>query len=425
MALFKFSGGAGNPIKNLELRSLLSEFNRSLTLIADKALLIDNIISRIKQIVPVEHVYIFLFNESTGRYVPEGSFFPPLLDGRSIYFTPGGRLFNWLSVNESELNVTDRPDVLDYLEPLEHARLDHLKVELIYPLSVMNEINGAVFLSKRTDGRSYSKDDFGLLSLLFDQAAFAIEHSILYEQQRERVTRMYRADRLAVLGELAAGAAHEIRNPLTAIRSTIQYLARDSSDSVRSEMLNEVISEVDRINKILQGLLSFARPGDLNVTTFNFEELLSQVITLINPTIKKSNVILESVVDAQNPFFSGDKDQLRQVLINILMNSLDAMAGNSVDQEKSLKVSIKNVFSGSPAMPYLEIIVTDTGCGISDENIEKIFNPFFTTKREGTGLGLAICYGIIRRHEGEIEVVSHKNKGTSIIIYLPQSVSRN
>jgi hypothetical protein len=100
MALFKFSGGAGNPIKNLELRSLLSEFNRSLTLIADKALLIDNIISRIKQIVPVEHVYIFLFNESTGRYVPEGSFFPPLLDGRSIYFTPGGRLFNWLSVNE-------------------------------------------------------------------------------------------------------------------------------------------------------------------------------------------------------------------------------------------------------------------------------------------------------------------------------------
>jgi len=76
-------------------------------------------------------------------------------------------------------------------------------------------------------------------------------------------------------------------------------------------------------------------------------------------------------------------------------------------------------------MPYLEIIVTDTGCGISDENIEKIFNPFFTTKREGTGLGLAICYGIIRRHEGEIEVVCHKNKGTSIIIHLPQSVSRN
>ncbi|MCE1168557.1 MAG: ATP-binding protein [Sphingobacteriia bacterium] len=424
MGLFKFSDSSRNPLKNLELRSLLSEFNRSLTLIADKKLLIDNIISRIKQIVPVEQVYIFLFNESTGRYVPEGNFLPPLLDGRSIYFTPGGRLFNWLSVNESELYVIDRPDVLDYLEPIEHARLDHLRAELIYPLSVMNELNGAVFLSKRTDNGSYSKDDFGLLSLLFDQAAFAIEHSILHEQQRERVTKMYRADRLAVLGELAAGAAHEIRNPLTAIRSTIQYLSRDTSDPVRSEMLTEVISEVDRINKILQGLLSFARPGDLNVTTFNFEELLSQVITLINPTVKKNNVNLESVVDAQNPFFSGDKDQLRQVLLNILMNSLDAMANNPEDREKRLMVSMKNVFTGSPAIPYLDIAVTDSGCGISNENIEKIFNPFFTTKSEGTGLGLAICYGIVRRHDGDIEVISHKDNGTSMIIHLPQNVTR-
>ena len=97
---------------------------------------------------------------------------------------------------------------------------------------------------------------------MFNQAAFAIEHASLYEIQSERIKKMYRTDRLATLGELAAGAAHEIRNPLTAIRSTIQYLSKDfSADPVKSEMATELISEVERINKIVQGLLSFARPS--------------------------------------------------------------------------------------------------------------------------------------------------------------------
>lgn len=165
-------------------------------------------------------------------------------------------------MNERSLLLSQNPDIADYFTAEEREKLEQLQAELIYPLKVMNKVSGVIMLGKKTDRTGFTENELGLLSLLFNQAAFAIEHASLYEIQSERIKKMYRTDRLATLGELAAGAAHEIRNPLTAIRSTIQYLSKDfSADPVKSEMATELISEVERINKIVQGLLSFARPS--------------------------------------------------------------------------------------------------------------------------------------------------------------------
>lgn len=411
----------GNP---MGMNAILSEFNRSLTLIADKTLLIDNFTSRIRQIMHAESVFVFLFNENTGCYTPEGSLKPAAYHHQPVNFNAHGKLFNWLSVNEATLVLPKQSDVLHYLDQTEQVRLHHLKTELIYPLKVMNQISGAVFLGGRTDKLPYSSDNLVLLSLLFDQAAFAIEHAILYEQQKERVTKMYRADRLAVLGELAAGAAHEIRNPLTAIRSTIQYMARDVQDPVRSEMLVEVISEVDRINKILQGLLSFARPSEINTTLINLEEFLMQSLSLLGATLKNRQIETEFSFIAPDPMVMADREQLRQILLNVLMNSLDAMQNNDATKPRILTLKLENSVQKTNSQPMLILSVSDTGCGIPEENIEKIFHPFYTTKTEGTGLGLAICYGFIRRHNGEIEVKSKPNEGTTLIIRLPQSLTK-
>ena len=246
-----------------DLSQMLSEFNRSLMLIADKSLLIGNFIAKIKQLFLVDKVFVFLLDESTGRYKlqnPDEKTF--------VTFHSKDRLIHWLTVNDKELIVSGNREIIEYLPPEEQEKLTQLNAELIYPLVVMNHISGAVLLGKKTDGTAFNQEEIELLSLIFNQAAFAIEHASLYELQKDRIRKMYRTDRLAILGELAAGAAHEIRNPLTSIRSTIQYLSKDfSNDPVKSEMVAEIINETERINKILQGLLSFARPSELNILT--------------------------------------------------------------------------------------------------------------------------------------------------------------
>lgn len=216
---------------------------------------------------------------------------------------------------------------------------------------------------------------------------------------------MYRTDRLATLGELAAGAAHEIRNPLTAIRSTIQYLSKDfSADPVKSEMVTELISEVERINKIVQGLLSFARPSDLNTSDINIEQLINQTLLLVTNTLRKQNVEVEFEYFTDNTTIQGDAEQLKQVFLNIILNAVEAMGKNPPERSRTLIISIEKGTPINTHSRYLIISFEDSGKGIEQKNIENVFNPFFTTKEEGTGLGLAICYGIINRHEGEIEV---------------------
>ena len=414
MPLFKKDEQPRQP--NLE--QLLSEFNRSLTLIVDKSLLIGNIVAKVKQICPVESVYIFLLDENTGKFKLQNE-----AKNKPVTLTNRSRLISWLSVNEKHLIISRHPDIVSYFPPEEQEIIRQLGAELIFPLKIMNQINGTIFLGKKTDGAPFTEQELNLLSILINQATFAIEHASLYEQQTERLKKMYRTDRLATLGELAAGAAHEIRNPLTAIRSTIQYLSKDfSADPVKSEMVTELISEVERINKIVQGLLSFARPSDLNTSDINIEQLINQTLLLVTNTLRKQNVEVEFEYFTDNTTIQGDAEQLKQVFLNIILNAVEAMGKNPPERSRTLIISIEKGTPINTHSRYLIISFEDSGKGIEQKNIETVFNPFFTTKEEGTGLGLAICYGIINRHEGEIEVKSVPDKGTCINIKLPQRI---
>lgn len=414
MPLFKKDEQPRQP--NLE--QLLSEFNRSLTLIVDKSLLIGNIVAKVKQICPVESVYIFLLDENTGKFKLQNE-----AKNKPVTLTNRSRLISWLSVNEKHLIISRHPDIVSYFPPEEQEKIRQLGAELIFPLKIMNQINGTIFLGKKTDGAPFTEQELNLLSILINQATFAIEHASLYEQQTERLKKMYRTDRLATLGELAAGAAHEIRNPLTAIRSTIQYLSKDfSADPVKSEMVTELISEVERINKIVQGLLSFARPSDLNTSDINIEQLINQTLLLVTNTLRKQNVEVEFEYFTDNTTIQGDAEQLKQVFLNIILNAVEAMGKNPPERSRTLIISIEKGTPINTHSRYLIISFEDSGKGIEQKNIENVFNPFFTTKEEGTGLGLAICYGIINRHEGEIEVKSVPDKGTCINIKLPQRI---
>jgi signal transduction histidine kinase len=194
---------------------------------------------------------------------------------------------------------------------------------------------------------------------------------------------------------MAAGAAHEIRNPLTSIRSAIQHLRGDYEDaSPRAELIDDILAEVDRINEIVEALLSFARPAQVKFESVDLAELVRQTAALIDARASKSGVTVEVDGPESLPLMA-DGNLIKQVVLNVVMNALQAMAEGG-----TLSIALEPV--GAAA----EIRVQDTGCGITAEDRERIFDPFYTTKQEGTGLGLSVCYGIVQRHGGEIEVDS-------------------
>jgi signal transduction histidine kinase len=395
----------------------LSEFNRSLILIADRDMLVYNIVSKIREISPVDRIEIFLLNPETEKYIRTGGKQDDVELFNRMHFTLHSKLVNWLSVNETYFYVSRMDNAMTYLSDIERELIHRADIKLIFPLKVINRLNGFVLLGKRSDGENFMWQDIELLSLLFDQAAFAIENTALYEEQSARIRKMYRSDRLALLGQLAAGAAHEIRNPLTAIRSTVQYLGRGIKNPDTLEMIGELMGEVDRINKIVQGLLSFSKPSELEMTKVDIEQLLQQTLVLLNNVKKQIDVTFD--ISVKNTVVTADASQLKQVFLNVILNAVESME-NSETKQLTLGIEAGRLLDYQ--LRYLLISITDSGNGIESDDIESIFTPFYTTKKDGTGLGLPISYGIINRHGGEMEINSVPGKGTTVVIKLPQTI---
>jgi len=219
-----------------------------------------------------------------------------------------------------------------------------------------------------------------------------------------------RADRLTALGELSAGMAHEIRNPLGSIRGTAEIIQDgiDPSDR-RYEFTRILIKEVDRLNKVVKDFLDFARPAAAEKTWVDLNGLLEEVLLLTRQQARKTGVRAE-LEAGELPEVPGNQEQLKQAFLNLVLNALQAMADGG---RLTVSTGCEN--------DEVTVRIADTGQGIPAENLARIFNPFFTTRQEGTGLGLAITHRIIQSHGGRIEATSEAGKGTTFILTLPVS----
>lgn len=406
-----------------QFRRAFSEFSKSLTLIVDIEQLKDSVISKISEVIDVDTIFIFLHNTELNRFdVAESR--GHLFSGQPLYLTPDEPLIRWFTVNGIWLHIARNPAVFDYFTAAEQELIQQTGTEIIFPLFVMNRITGLVWLGRKKDGREFSPDEIDIIDTLMGQAAIAFENAYLYNQQKTRLRKMYRADRLATLGQLAAGAAHEIRNPLTSIRSTIQYLERNIGDDSKRELVSGLIGEVDRINEIIEGLLSFSKPSQPITEEVDLALLLEQTCNLVSTTANKRGIEVALEFNAPVRTLTADPSQLKQVFLNVIMNAIQAMENGG-----SLTIGVEMNLTRSLAMQsarsfYIEF--RDTGSGIPSEHLEHLFDPFFTTKKDGTGLGLSISYGIIRQHGGDIEIESHVNgdgsaaSGTVVTIMLPE-----
>ncbi len=223
------------------------------------------------------------------------------------------------------------------------------------------------------------------------------------------------ADRLASIGTLASGMAHEIKNPLTALKTFTQLLPKRYNDAeFRQDFSSLVGSEIARIERIVNELLAFARPAPLMIEPVRMNEIVDGAVRLVGPQASRLNVSVRKVLHAPDDRIAADKDRLQQVLLNLLLNALQASrAGDFVE----LSTEIQN--GALSPEPQLRVDVRDTGSGIPAEILPHIFDPFFTTKSEGTGLGLSVSYNIVAEHGGRMEVKSEVGQGTCFSIYLP------
>ncbi len=411
--------GRSHARESARLSADVEEFLRSVNLVVGLDQLLEILSARLRDLSGAETVFIVLYEPVTNRFTgrkAKGRMADALA---SLRFSPSDRLVKWLTVNQCPLDLTRELEVAKFLSPRERDLLLNAGITVLFPFIAVNRLTGAAMLTQTADGTAYGQPEIETLMLLANHSALAIEHALLYQFQEDKLKRILHADKLATVGELAAGAAHEIRNPLTSIRSTAQFLTKDLPEE-RRPLANGIIEEVDRIDRIIASLLSLSRSAELKIMRVDLADILHQTLLLLEPELRARQITVEEGPGPDSAIIDGDQAQLKQLFLNILLNSLQAMPDGG-------KISLG--ITGDPPgggdnHHGLTVTVRDTGRGIAAEDLPKVFDPFFTTKEDGTGLGLSISYGIVSKHGGEIQIESSTDgSGTTVTIQLPRRVS--
>ncbi len=308
---------------------------------------------------------------------------------------------------------------------------------LCVPLQTKGHTIGAIEVMNKKNG-TFNRDDLALLQALALSAATAIENARLYEEQTRTIQRLaetqsqlIQSAKMAAVGELAAGVAHEINNPLTTIIGLTSLLVDSETypeDDERYEDLQMVNAEARRARDIVRSLLGFARADIPQRQPGNLNEVIEEAVFLVyNKSVSQKVRLVKQL--APLPEMYLDVNQMKQVFVNLLSNAVQAMTDNEPGGRPavlSIATTVQAGENGRERGPVLVCTVGDTGKGIQPEHLDKIFDPFFTTKEvgQGTGLGLSISYGIIEKHGGAISVQSTPGQGTQFTVTLPAAARR-
>lgn len=344
--------------------------------------------------------------------------------GRVVY--AGGQAESILGLPSQQIVGSDCARVFRPLGPEPHPLLEGLRrrtdpVELY----LSRPDGGEIPIMLQTARVSLGTGRRGLVAFFRDRT----EELTLDEAERQR-------DRLAILGELAAGVAHEIRNPLTGIANCAQVLAEgmDPDDS-HQRFTRIILDEVGRLNRIVEGLLSYARPSCPELREASVEDVARRAVEMVRASAEEKGIRLSVKIRARIPRIYIDREQIEQVLLNLLRNAEEAMPNGG---EIGLEIGVarrqryrrrlpgrragdrgRSRPAGGPMMRFVQIKVSDSGHGIPREMLSRVFNPFFTTRSKGTGLGLSLSQSIVREHGGFLTARSVVNKGTTFQLDLP------
>lgn len=302
------------------------------------------------------------------------------------------------------------------------ATMRAIGAAVVLPMIAEERFVGILAVGADSAGDAFSSDEIAALLSVADACAVVIENSQEYQRLLER-------DRLVAVGEVAAGIAHEIRNPLGAIKGAAQCLDPGTLPKEAEEFINVIVEEVDRLNGVLSQFLEYARPYRGNPIPTDVNDVISATLRLLGKDTVPSRVEIKRDLAHGLPPVSVDPEQLKQVLINLVLNAIQAMPrGGEVTVSSAIHYNASADFSDVPRDvrdANVLVRVHDTGDGIPPEDLARVFMPFFTTKPNGTGLGLAISHGIIEANGGRLDATSRPETGTIFTIRLPSLVVAN
>ncbi len=256
---------------------------------------------------------------------------------------------------------------------------------------------------------SCKSDEIGSLTKSFDEMTKRLKeanHKVeeLYNEQ------IVKAGHLASIGELAAGLAHEIKNPIAGMKGALEIFNQRTDESdPKKEIFTEMLLQIEKINRVIQDLLIYAKPKEMKISQVDPNECIRNAIKLANPHINSKDIRFHFHPLENERLAQIDCHKIQEVLLNLILNSIA-----SIGREGKIAIKLQEKNKNE-----LEIIFSDNGKGIKKEHLSQVFHPFFTTKKRGTGLGLSICKNIIEAHNGSIEVTSVENAGTTFTIRLP------
>ncbi|PGY08183.1 PAS domain-containing sensor histidine kinase [Bacillus sp. AFS031507] len=325
-----------------------------------------------------------------------------------VYITSNHR---FLYVNKAAMNLigaTKLEDVMgksifEFIIPDYNSRLFERFKQIKKEKQPVNTIE---YKAKRLDGTPFFFEVSSLFIVFGGKEAVLSIGKDITEKMEETERLLQKSEKLALLGQMAAGIAHEIRNPLTSIKGFIQLLRTNTR---KEEYFDILLTELDRINDIVGEFLVLAKPTAAVYISKDIRILLKDVVTLINNQSLLNNVLIFVEYDNDLPLISCEENQLKQVFLNLLKNAIEAMPkGGNI-----------NVYVMKKEDGKISVQIIDQGVGIPEERISTLGEPFYTTKEKGTGLGLMTCYKIIEGHNGELNIYSKINEGTTIEIILP------
>jgi signal transduction histidine kinase len=403
----------------------LVQFSRSLVAILELKSLTKEIVQTLARVMNIRTASVFVLDKEQGTYALAAHYGAEARDRSATLIRLDSELPRALM--KAETALVQEEVAYDANEGVGMRVLDSLKAlgaEVCIPLLNKDRLVGFCSLGQRANRRMYSTDELGLLRTLAHHAAIAIDNALLYEDLRRSQLLMRRTDRLRSLETMAGGFAHEIRNPLTSIKTFIQLAPERRGDAEFMEQFSQVVSDdVERIERLIHEILDYARYMMPKLTQENLNDVVASCLYFVEVKASSKAIAIHRYLESDVPNVKLDRQQIKQVLLNLLINAMEAIG----DRGGHLSVRTRKLMKQTNDA-WVQIAVEDSGPGISPADLEHIFDPFYTTKhssgeREGTGLGLTIAHQIIQEHGGYIEVSSEIDRGTTFFVNLPVNPS--
>jgi two-component system cell cycle sensor histidine kinase/response regulator CckA len=395
--------------------------------------LLSNVMNCCRTVVGSTASALFICDEETEKLAV--SFYTDSEVSPQMDVSRADSIAGWVIENNKPMLMDDVRSAPRFSSEIERFSREEIRCAACVPVTIKQQIVGAIEVINKKQGDSFSEKDLALLSVIANQVGITLENirllgeldKSLYDLKKAQ-SQIIQTEKLRAIGEMASGVAHNFNNLLMGIQGNVSLALMDMNPThPHYKRLKTIENQVQSGAKLTAHLLGYARKGKYDVKPINLNQLLKETSDAFSMT--KRNVTIYRELAGDLFAIEADPGQIEQMLLTLCVNSADAMPGGGVLTFKTANVTDKDMkdrlYRAKPGN-YVQLTVTDTGKGMDKETMERIFDPFFTTKEmgRGTGLGLASAYGVVKGHGGYIDVDSEKGIGSTFRIYLPASGKR-